>query len=85
MTKTDWSKLFKNIDKIPLILPKLEIDGLNVEGWVFEITTFGFWEGSEPYLKAYYVNPENRSQIIFKSAYSEELFDYLKEFNLFKD
>lgn len=84
MVKEDWKKLFRMIDKIPLVLPEgLKVDGRDVGGWEFTMVTYNL-EGKEPYLKAYYETPFG-GDYIFNSAYSEELIDYLKEFNLLKE
>lgn len=81
-TKIDWIKLFQQINKVPLRLPKGTIvDGIDRSGWTLRIETYAP-EGSYSYLKAMYVNPLNDKEYIFNSAYSEELLDYLKEFNL---
>ena len=82
--KEDWVMLFNRIDEIPLVLPEIKVKGIKIGGWVFELVTYAI-DDKEPYFKARYVNPNDRYQYIFNSTYSEELFEYLEEFDLLEN
>lgn len=72
---------------IPLVLPDIEVDGRNRAGWEFAVKVFdpkSWGEKGKPYLKYMYVNPKNKWDYIFCSAYIGELYDYLVIHGLIK-
>ncbi|HBI17159.1 MAG TPA: hypothetical protein DDY52_03350 [Candidatus Moranbacteria bacterium] len=77
LNEIDISDFFNDI---PLVLPKVDIDGYNVKNWEFAIVTYNI--GESPYLKCRYENPTNSKEYIFNSNSLSEIKEYLKEFNL---